>query len=316
MRRLLVALAIVVPLLGWTTADATNSTPGPRLDVPVKLLAAALSCPSSFTHHQRDPVLLVHGTNVTADENWGWNYAAVLPALGFDTCTVQFPSHARADIQKASEYVVYAVRVISARAHRDVDIIGHSQGTLQPRWAMRWWPDIPAKVNDYVSLAGPNHGISSADGLCIGGSCFPAAWQMRSRSNFLAALNRGPETPPGVSVTSIYSRTDELVQPYSTAPLRGGSNIAVQDVCPGRAVDHVSMADDAVVFTLVLDALTHAGPTNPARAAPDCSSTFMPGITAADVSGGQARLYGDSSVTVMTATDAVTREPPLASYVR
>jgi triacylglycerol esterase/lipase EstA (alpha/beta hydrolase family) len=261
-------------------------------------------------------VLLVHGTNVTPEENWGWNYGHVLPDLGFDVCTVALPGRARVDAQVSSQYVVYAIRRVAQLSGRKVDIISHSQGTLQPRWAMRWWPDVAAHVDDYISLAGVHHGIASADGLCAGGSCYPAAWQMRTTSAFVKALNTKWEVARGVSATSIYSETDELVQPYETALLRGASNIAVQDVCPGRAVDHVSMADDGVVFQIVMDALTHRGPFDARRVHIDCTDTFMPGVNPVLVAGGQAGLYGGSSSAFFNGNDNTDHEPPLATYAR
>jgi hypothetical protein len=314
MRRLVLAVALLA--LVTVTPAARAADPGPALRTPASRLAAALQCPATFTHVDHEPVLLVQGTNVKADEHWSWNYAKVLPDLGFDTCVVALPGRARGDIQLTSEYVVAAIRRIAALTGRRVDVIGHSQGSLQPRWAMRWWPDLPAKVDDYVSLAGSNHGIVAADGMCAGGSCFPAAWQMKSSSALLAALNRKHEDERGVAMTSIYSETDELVQPFETSALRGAANIVVQDICPGRPVDHVSLADDAVVFAFVHDALTHTGPASVSRAKVDCASAFMPGVTPADVLFGQARLYANTAVEVSTAQDSVDHEPALAPYAR
>jgi hypothetical protein len=64
-----------------------------------------------------------------------------------------------------------------------------------------------------------------------------AGWQMCTDSNFLAALNRGDETPGPIDYTSIYSKTDELVQPVGTHDVEGGTNILLQDLCPGHHVD-------------------------------------------------------------------------------
>ncbi|MGB1581107.1 MAG: lipase, partial [Nevskiales bacterium] len=41
-------------------------------------------------------------------------------------------------------------------------MIGHSQGALMPRWALKWWPSARDLVQDFVLQAGPNHGTDVA----------------------------------------------------------------------------------------------------------------------------------------------------------
>jgi triacylglycerol esterase/lipase EstA (alpha/beta hydrolase family) len=303
-----IAVALVV------TAGITNAAEsGPALSVPIARLDDALSCPPLGS--DRRPVLLVHGTAVTAEEHWGWNYADVLPELGYDVCLVRLPDRAMSDIQIASEYVVNAIRRMFAAAGRKIAVIGHSQGTLEPRWALRWWPEAGEAVDDSISLAGPHHGTSSADGACAAGSCFPAAWQMSRGSAFLDALNSADETPGDVSYTSLYSQTDELVQPPETAILEGAANFSIQDLCPLRPIHHVGLNEDAVVFALVLDALEHEGPADPGRIdiAALCGETLMPGVNAIDAVAGNALVYGNGALTVAT-HEQVAEEPPLAPY--
>ena len=140
----------------------------------------------------------------------------------------------------ASEYVVHAVRTINARSGRRVDIVGHSQGGLEPRWALRWWPRLLSKVDDLVTLATPNHGTVVAD--TPGPTC-PACWQMRPRRTSSPRSNSRDETPGTIaaapSYTALYSLTDELVQPSAptpTAALDGASNILVSGSTCARAV--------------------------------------------------------------------------------
>ncbi|HVM41537.1 MAG TPA: lipase, partial [Acidimicrobiia bacterium] len=213
-------------------------------------------------------LLLVHGTYTRADENWGWNYARILPEQGWDVCTVDLPDRSMGDIQVQAEYVVHAVRRITALTGEQVDVMGHSQGGLQPRWAVKWWPDVRAAVDDLVMLGTPNHGTAPAQGVGLFGRCHPSCWQMAPGSAFLEALNRDDETPGDVSYTSVYSLNDELVQPAypeATAALDGASNVLMQELCPGRPVEHVQLVGDAAVAAVVLDALTGAGPFNRSR---------------------------------------------------
>ena len=227
-------------------------------------------------------------------------------------CTVRLPDRANGDIQLSTEYVVHAVRRISAATGRKVDVMGHSQGGLEPRWAVKWWPDVQASVDDLVMLATPNHGTTAADGMqSLFGQCTPSCWQMKTTSRFIAALNAGDETPGSVSYTSLYTRTDELVQPATTAPVAGGSNVALSDVCPGRPGEHLAIIGDAVAYALVIDALTHPGPADPTRMAPaTCMQAAMPGF---DPLAFILLIQNDpappSGFPAMTRT-----EPPLKSY--
>ena len=284
--------------------------------MPRPQLAAALSCPAHLDRSAHEPVLLVHGTGLNADESWGWNYSKTLPALGWAACAVTLPDKALGDIQVATEYVVYAIRRMAALSHRRVDVITHSQGGMEGRWAVRWWSSARDDVDDLVLIASPNHGIVAADLCADSGNCWPAVWQMRSGSDFLTALNRGDETPGAVSYTDVYSLTDELVEPSSTVPLEGASNVAVQSICPGRAVHHGGLLDDAVAGALVLDALEHPGAADPARVGVAvCAQAFMPEVTAADAATGNAILYSHAAQ-AFSEHPGVTSEPPLAPYAR
>jgi triacylglycerol lipase len=267
---LVLALAAVTSVVAVvaTPAGATEHHEDPPLSVPRDRLESALACPDGA---EERPVLLVHGTGTTPEENFGWNYAEVLPELGFDVCTVRLPNRALDDIQVASEYVVHAIREMHAASGARVQIIGHSQGGLEPRWALRWWPSLREQVADVITLASPHHGTLTADSACAGGACSPAVWQMRTAATFIELLNSQDQTPGPVNYTSIWSLTDELVQPVvpeSVAVLDGGdntSNVLIQEVCPGRPVEHVQFAYDAAVFEVVMDALEHPGPAETAR---------------------------------------------------
>ena len=314
-RRLFVLIAltasVVLPALSAGPLQAAGEEPALTVPAPA---AAALHCPSP-PRAGRTPVLLVHGTFTNADESWSWGYARALPALGYDTCTVVLPDRSMGDIQVASEYVVAAVRALSAATGTKVDVVTHSQGGLEGRWAVKWWPSVRDRVDDLVMLAAPNHGTSVANAeTAIGVSC-PACWQMRIGSAFLGALNAGDETPGDVSYTSIYTLYDAVVPqlpPPPTSALAGARNILLQDVCPGRPVDHVNLLGDAVAFALAVDALGHPGPADPGRVSRlTCLQTTMAG---ADPTGLTA--LAATSELAMPEGFLTTAEPPLAPYAR
>jgi triacylglycerol lipase len=310
------ALAVTLGLAVLAGISAAPAAADPPITVPHGALRAALQCPRRFIHQQREPVLLVHGTGLNADESWAWNYELALPPSGFDWCAVTLPDRALGDIQVSSEYVTWAVARMHSLTHRKVAIITHSQGGMEGRWALRWWSRARADTADLIDLASPNHGIYAANGCANSGNCWPAVWQMASGSHFLTALNSVSETPGRVSYTQIYSQTDELVEPSSTAPLNGGANIAIQSICPGRAVHHGGLLSDPVVWELTLDALAHRGPANPARISRTaCLEAAMPYVTEADVLTGNAFLYTRAAVAFYQ-HPGVRSEPALKPYAR
>jgi triacylglycerol lipase len=312
---LLAAVVVVstASMIGPVGAAAARAG-GPALRESAEALARTLACPVTF-QGRHEPVLLVHGTSQTGESTFSRNYARVLPTMGYDVCTVELVDHGRGDIQASAERVVYAIRTIAQRSRTKVQVIGHSEGPLPVRWAIKWWPDVAPLIDDLIGIAPPYHGWLGTDVLCSGG-CVPALWQMRRESKFMHAQNSGDETPGDVSYTSVYSMTDEAVQPYSTAELRGGANFKVQDLCPGRAVEHFQMVFDAVVYPVVLDALTHHGPADMSRVDRSvCSQLTMPGVTADDLVLGEVEAWTFAAL-LSPSEHHVDSEPPVADYAR
>ncbi len=313
-RRVLAIVALAVAgLLGFVPTARAGGDPAPTTSLDA--LDAAIRCPQVFQHRDTEVVLLVHGTAVTAEEHWGWNYAQDLPGHGYDVCTVELPDRMLGDIQVSAEYIAHAITHVAAAHGTDVDVIGHSQGALAPRWVLVHYPEVRDLVDDAVLLAGPHHGTLTTDALCALGSCAPAAWQMRTGSAFVAAANRGDETPGDVDYLSIYSLTDELVQPASTAELDGATNVLLQDLCP-KPVHHAGLNSDAITFELVLSALGRDGSADVGVIGPeDCLAPWYAGTTLGDVVGGNVLLYGNGAQALL-AHPAVGAEPPLRDYAR
>lgn len=264
--------------------------PGPALSVPGATLAASLECSENVERSRRNVALFVHGTTFKPDENFEWNWLRVMEQRERPYCTVALPNRAMSDAQISAEYVVHAVRYLHRTSGRKVDILGHSQGGLVPRFALRFWPDIRAMVDDYVGFGATNHGSFLINALCppvVG--CSPSLWQQTADSAFTKATNSGQETFAGISYTSIYSHTDEFVQPAlddtGTSSLHTGdgriTNVAIQDVCPlDVASEHIAVGTyDPVAYELAMDALDHDGPADPDRITRSaCGKLLMPGV--------------------------------------
>jgi hypothetical protein len=300
---------------------APPNTPGPPLSVPEAKLAAALSCSSGVAGASRAPVLLVQGTGATAKDNWSWTYEPALDKLHIPWCQIDLPDHATGDVQINGEYVVYGIRTMYARAGRRIAIIGHSQGGMVPRWAMRFWPDTRAMVDDMIGFAPSNHGTTQASTSCGDGSCSAADWQQWDISSFVKALNSSAETWSGISYTNVYTRTDEIVQPNmddtGSSSLHTGSgritNVATQDVCPNDTNEHLAIGTtDPVAYALALDALDHDGPANKSRVDPTvCAQPFHPGVNPATFPQDAGAALADFESYQAAEVPA---EPPLACY--
>jgi hypothetical protein len=320
---LTVSLLVVLGLTASSaSAYAPVNRPGPPLSVPTSKLASALNCDGSLAAASQPPVLLVPGTtlNPQADFSYGWQPS--LAKLGIPFCTIALPGNSMGDIQVAGEYVVYAIRTMHAAYGGRIDIIGHSQGGMVPRWALRFWPDTRAMVDDLIGLSPSNHGTYDADFICKL-SCASAIWQQRRAANFLAALNSGQETFPGISYTNVYTLTDEVVVPNfgpaASSALHGGggtiTNVPIQQVCPADLTEHIGVGVyDNTAYALALDALTHAGPAVPSRvSATVCLNPLMPGVDPATFPANYAATLGTVSTTLATYPRA-SSEPPLACY--
>ena len=296
--------------------------PGPALTVPADVLAQALVCTVNAFAGDAPVVLFVPGTALTPKENFGWNWLRAFERTRRPYCTVTLPDHAMGDTQVSAEYVAHAIRYAYRSSGRKVQVVGYSQGGTEPRFALRFWPDLRSMVDDYVGIAATNHGAASVLGLCAP-SCAPAVWQQNLDSNYVRAMNSYQETFPGISYTQIYTRTDNFVQPNlddaGTTSLRGGggriANLATQDVCPANVAEHLAIGTyDPVAYALADDALRHGGPADLTRIDRSvCTELFQPGIDPATFPGAYADVL-NTVATRLTFAPKVPDEPPLKPY--
>jgi hypothetical protein len=322
-------LAWLISIFGLASAGPARADyapvdqPGPPLTVPTAQLQAALSCWGQTAGSAREPILLVPGTTVNPQADFGWSWEPQLQAMGWPYCTVELPGNAMGDIQIAGQYVVFAIRAMHASSGQRVEIVGHSQGGMVPRWALRFWPDTRNMVDDLIGLSASNHGTIDANTLCLL-TCAPAIWQQRSNAAFIAALNSIQETFPGISYTEIYTNTDEVVVPNfgpaASSSVHGGggaiTNVPIQQVCPLDLTEHLGVGIyDNTAFQIALDALTHAGPADPSRVPRSiCLQPLMPGVNLVAFPFNYASTLQTVATTLATYPHTPS-EPPLACYV-
>jgi hypothetical protein len=311
MRRLL-QLLLTAALLGLAVPSVPAQATFART---AEDLSAATTCqPRAELRAARGVVLLVHGTGETKEETWSWSYEPALRADGFATCAVQLPDHGLGDLTVAADYVLAAIRKASRLAGAPVAVVGYSQGGALPVWAVKFWPGLADKVTDVVSLGAPLDGTQLANEACTPGQCSPLAWQLRRGSKHVAAMRNAP-LPAGVDVTSVSTRYDEIVRPQPEASqLPGATHVLLQDVCPQDPSDHGLILGDPVAYALTLDALTHDGPSAPARLPADtCEQYFIPN---GDAAGSYVYLQGLARFATFLADSSrwVDREPALPAY--
>ncbi len=297
---------------------ASLDQPGPALEIPEAQLDAALNCPEDLESATKSPVLLIPGTRLSAEANYGWNWKQALEPSGIPVCTVELgENRGMNDVQETSEYVVHAIRKIHQRPCRKVRIVGFSQGGIVPRWALRFWPDIRHKVSKLVTLAGVHNGTTATIPFCAGG-CAPSLQQQQPGTDFTEALNSETTTYPGIKIASLYSELDELATPNANgeaSTLEGATNIALQDICSQNAADHLTTGTtDPVAYALGYDALTH-GNINTNRLPNNiCSQFLLPGVDPTTVPNYIAVIFGEVLDSLIN-EPKVNEEPALRCYV-
>jgi triacylglycerol esterase/lipase EstA (alpha/beta hydrolase family) len=238
------------------------------------------SCRPSVAHPR--PVVLVHGTFANGTVNWLAD-APILASRGYCVFALTYGAKAGVPVLRAigpvadsaAQLSTFVDGVLAATGTSQVDIVGHSQGGMMPRYYVKFLGGA-GKVHTLVGLAPSNHG-TTLDGLAtlaqqfpgaidiVGAGC-PACADQVVGSPLLTRLNAGGDTVPGVSYTVIASRYDEVVTPYSTQFLSGGGvhNVTLQNLCAADISEHVAMAFDPVVLHETENALdpAHATTTN------------------------------------------------------
>jgi triacylglycerol esterase/lipase EstA (alpha/beta hydrolase family) len=236
------------------------------------------SCRPSTAHPR--PVVLVHGTFANSTDNW-LALAPYLEARGYCVFSLdygQLPGvplvHGLGPIDKSAEQLqVYVDKVLAATGAAKADLVGHSQGGMMPRYYLKFLGGA-AKVNTFVGIAPDNHG-TTLDGLTKVLPYFPGAEEVISSaapgladqvagSAFLAKLNAGGDTVPGVHYTVIATRYDEVVTPYTSQFLTGSDvhNVLIQNLCSVDLSEHALLGlTDRIAFHEVANALDPAHAT-------------------------------------------------------
>ncbi|HJS95955.1 MAG TPA: alpha/beta fold hydrolase [Solirubrobacteraceae bacterium] len=259
-------------IYGYAHASPTASPPG----------ANNWACKPSAAHP--DPVILVHGTFADMSDSW----QALSPLLynnGYCVFALNYGSYngsgtvgiyATGPIENSAKQLqAFVNRVRAATGASKVDLVGHSQGGMMPRYYIKHLGGA-STVHTLVGLAPSNHGTTLNGIFTLAGhfpgsnvllSDCPACQEQEAGSPFITSLNAGGETNPSVNYTVIESKNDEVVTPYTSAflaPASNVTNILLQDQCALDQGEHLSMPYDHIADADVLTALDPADPQHPA----------------------------------------------------
>lgn len=244
------------------------------------------SCKPSAAHP--NPVVLVHG----AGGNMTMAWATMSPLLrnnGYCVFALNYgvPEGSLWPLtllggrspmeQSAVELGAFIDEVLAATGAAEVDIVGHSEGSLMPNYYVKFMGGA-AKVDKYIGLTPLWKGsellglhelnrVARMLGLgpiidTIGDAVFPAALQFLAGSEFLVDMssNGGPAVP-GVRYTNVMSKFDEAVWPSTSgkmAPAPNVTNVVLQDLCWQDFSGHGMVAFSPNTAQVVFNALDPA----------------------------------------------------------
>jgi triacylglycerol esterase/lipase EstA (alpha/beta hydrolase family) len=229
------------------------------------------------------PVVLVPGLS----GNSGRDYQAASPLLannGYCVFAYDFRDNGfESNEAAAAGLSSFVDRVLAATGATQVDVVGHSQGGMMPRYYLKFLGGAP-KVHTLIGISPVNHGTTLAgvatllqetgvSGSVVAGAC-PACAEDVAGSPFMRKLNAGGDTVPGVWYMAIGTRYEEIVTPYDAVFLSGRRvvNILLQDQCRTDFVDHLASIYDSVALHDMLNAL------DPAHATRPTCTVVLPGV--------------------------------------
>jgi triacylglycerol esterase/lipase EstA (alpha/beta hydrolase family) len=278
-KRLAAALPLAL-VLALVPATAQTASAGTASAGTVGATAAGgwndASCVPAAGHPR--PVVLVHGTLGNKTSNW-LGLAPYLVNRGYCVYSLDYGKlphvpvfHGLGPIEdSARELSAFVDQVLATTGAAEVDLVGHSQGGMMPRYYLKHYPGAAGKVNALVAIAPSTNG-TNLSGLTrlldyfpgaadLIGGLTPALIQQTAGSDFITALNAGGYTVPGVRYTVLATRYDEVVTPYRSQFINepGVRNVLMQDLCPLDVSEHLAIAlADRLTFHEVNNALDPA----------------------------------------------------------
>jgi triacylglycerol lipase len=190
------------------------------------MLAAAIGCGGDggdrptgpVVPTARQPIVFVHGFGGSAAD-----WTAVVARFKADGWTDRELNAASYPSDVSNTSIAASIRdrvdsILAATGWDKVDFVTFSMGSLSSRYYLKNLGGV-AKVDAWVSIAGPNRGTLTAS-QCSETPCA----EMLPSSAFLEALNTGDETPGDVRYATWWSPCDETIVPPRSTVLTDAVN--------------------------------------------------------------------------------------------
>jgi MYXO-CTERM domain-containing protein len=228
-------------------------------------------------------VLLITGVTIPAE--WFEPIVARLERDGFRPVVYEPPALLSGDLFENSEALAGVIDQIRAQTgEQKIDILAECTGGLIARHYIQALGG-DQHVSRLVTFISPQHGVAKAP-LAADFAGWPALYDLSPGSEFLETVNNAP-LPANVPVTSIYTCTDEYIQPYETSIIPGANNIGLCD----EFVGHYQFFYDPSIYLIM-----HGALTEPVASMPDPNApTDEPEDMTADDEGGGCSSTGGSA---------------------
>lgn len=193
-------------------------------------------------------VLLVTGVTIPAE--WFDGIEARLERDGFRTVTYEPPELLSYDLFEASHDLADVVDdLIAETGEESIDILAECTGGVIARYYVQSLGG-DRHVDRLVTFVSPQAGIEKVP-LARAFVDWEALEDLTPGSEFLTEVASVP-LPETVDMTSIYTCTDEYIQPYETSIVPGATNIGLCD----EFVGHFQTMYDRDIYLIMHDALT------------------------------------------------------------
>jgi triacylglycerol esterase/lipase EstA (alpha/beta hydrolase family) len=193
-------------------------------------------------------VLLITGITIRAE--WFDPIVARLRRDGFNPVVYEPPALLTGSLFQASQDLAAVVERVRAESGQDkIDILAECTGGVIARHYIQSLGG-DQYVSRLVTFVSPQNGIGLVP-LVAKVTGWPALYDLSPGSAFLNAVD-GMSPPASVPVTSIYTCTDEYIQPYRTSIIPGATNIGL---CGHGFVGHFQTFYDPSIYLIMHDAL-------------------------------------------------------------
>ncbi|KAF9128166.1 hypothetical protein BGW39_005298 [Mortierella sp. 14UC] len=206
------------------------------------------SCRPSDRHP--NPLILVHQTMQVLLTNWFY-MGPCFVAEGYCVFALTYGQNPKIPLlygvnrmeTSAQELAVFVDMVLNATGASKMDMLGHSQGSVMPRYWIKHLGGA-TKISKFAGIGSVQYGSTLAgivpfakaiglfdpikkiiDPLC------EACYQFALNSTFLNDLNAGGDTFPGIEYLLVASKTDEMVTPYTNGFLRDNNPLVQKPGC-------------------------------------------------------------------------------------